>query len=168
MQTLESLIKQIDGWNLKSAQDILDILNIKNIEYVDTTPWTWAGVAAIVGNSGAESLRLALENHGMGWAVHQLGGSGLDLSLPDVQNALYYLENIGVTGMKNVALSVRRMISILEKANIKTDIQEVTAIHNNIKLEKRKQDIVIRNTIKWNDFYQAVQSWDGVSPEPEL
>lgn len=168
MKTLESLIKEIDGWYLKSPQDILDILNVKNIEYIDNTPWTWAGVAAVVGNVGAESLRIALENNGMGWAVHQLGGSGLDLSLPDVQNALYYLESLGVSGMENVALSVKRMISVLEKNQINTDIEEISKTYLLIKLEKLRRDVLNRNAIKWNQFCQAVQSWDGTGPEPEL
>lgn len=168
MKTLKSLIRQIDGWNLKSPQDILNILNIKNIEYIDKTPWTWAGIADVVGNNGAESLKTALEKNGMGWAVYQLGGIGLDLSVTDVQNALYYLENIGVKDMEKIATSVKRMISILEQNEIhptETDIEEAKAC---LLLEEQKQQLITENANRWNRFCNAVNSWDGTEPQPEF
>lgn len=151
-------------YRIKTPEQILTELNDKNILYEDHSPWTWAGVASVVGNVGAESLRLALENNGMGWAVHQLGGSGLDLSLPDVQYALYALEALGVEGMREVALSVKRMQSILEKNNIDTNIQEVTEIVNTLRIEySRKQEIDIALDRLIN-FKVNINNWDG-NPE---
>lgn len=161
-----SLVKLISSlqYRTNTPEQIFSELNAKNILYEDHTPWTWAGVANVVGNTGAESLRLALENNGMGWAVHQLGGSGLDLSLPDVQYALYALETLGVEGMQEVALSVKRMQSMLEKNNINTNIEEVTEIVNTLRLEyNRKQEIDIALDRLIN-FKVNINNWDG-NPE---
>lgn len=168
MKTLNTLIEQINGWNLKSSQEILNILNVKNIEYIDKTPWTWAGIADIVGNNGAESLKTALEKNGMGWSVYQLGGVGLDLSVAEVQNALYYLESIGVVGMKKIALSVKRTISILEQNGLNPTEAEIEEAKLSLLLEDRKRQLMTASAERWNQFCNAVDAWDGVSTQPEL
>jgi hypothetical protein len=160
MTLLKKIINSLQ-YRTKTPEQIFSQLNDKNILYEDHIPWTWAGIAAVVGNTGAESLRIALENHGMGWAVHQLGGSGLDLSLNDVQYALYALEASGVEGMQQVALSVKRMQSILEKNNISTDIEEVTLTINELKLEYEKKKEIDLAMDRVNDYKISINLWDG-------
>ena len=163
MISLKKIIASLQ-YRTKTPEQILLQLNDKNILYEDHSPWTWAGIASVVGNAGAESLRLALESHGMGWAVHQLGGSGLDLSLNDVQYALYALEASGVEGMQNVALSVKRMQSILEKNNISTDIQEVTTIVGQLRLEYERKKELDLTMDRVNNHRININLWDG-NPE---
>lgn len=86
--SLENLIKSIDSFEQKTAGEIADILNAETVEIRDDQLYTWAGVALLAGPAGAEAFRIALEANGMGWAVHQLGGSGLQLSNPLSQQAL--------------------------------------------------------------------------------
>jgi hypothetical protein len=162
---LTDIIKGLDYNNLNDSE-IWNILNLKNVLHLDEDPWTWAGIAEVVGNQGAEELRIALTNGGMGWAVHQLGGKGINLSKEDVQNALYYLHSIGVPGMAALAMTVKRNISILEKFNISTTNQEVKQIIKNIKLQDLK-DLKIEVVLDKVQLYrEELTLWDG-NPETE-
>ena len=86
-----------------SDQQALDKLLEESVQVRDDQLYTWAGVALIVGPQNAEALRLALESNGMGWAVHQLGGSGLQLSNELVQQALLGFAQTGVPGCAELA-----------------------------------------------------------------
>lgn len=104
-------IKSIPGWQSKTATEILSLLNTPTVQLVDPQLYTWAGVATIAGPQGAEALRLALESNGMGWAVHQLGGSGLQLSHPLIQQALLGFAANGVPGCQALAQTGVRTVS---------------------------------------------------------
>jgi hypothetical protein len=165
---LTDIIKELDYNNL-SDSEVWNILNIKNILFADEEPWTWAGIAEVVGNQGAEELRIALTNGGMGWAVHQLGGKGINLSKDDVQNALYYLHSIGVPGMAALAMTVKRNISALEKFNIQTTEEDVRLVIKKIKVQDLKH-IKEENALDRLQVYrEAITLWDGnPDTEPKL
>jgi hypothetical protein len=164
MSSLISLIEEIDDWQNKTDQQLYDALHDEAIQYQDHTLWTWAGVAEIGGNECAEGLRLALESNGKGWAVHQLGGSGLDLSLNPIQAALYALwaNGAGVPNLNLVALAVKRMISVLENAGI-------TATLSQVSLAKSKRLKYLAAATRWNSYVSNLAAWDGSSnTEPTL
>lgn len=98
--TLEQLIQ---SGNYPSAAAAYQALITPSVEVRDDQLYTWAGVAQIVGPEAAEALRLALEANGLGWAVHQLGGSGLQLSNDLVQQALLGFAQAGIPGMAELA-----------------------------------------------------------------
>jgi hypothetical protein len=98
--TLQQLVQ---SGNYASAQEAFDAITTQTVDVRDDQLYTWAGVALIGGPVAAESLRIALEQNGMGWAVHQLGGSGLQLSNPLVQGALLQLAQAGVPGCAELA-----------------------------------------------------------------
>ncbi|MFN7318870.1 MAG: hypothetical protein ACK5S6_05110 [bacterium] len=165
---LSDLITQIPDWKTKSSQQIFDVLTTPSIEFVDSTQWTWAGIAAVAGNAGAEGLRLALEQGGMGWAVHQLGGSGLVLSLEPIQDALRMLAANGVPGMGQIADATKRLISIAEQNGLNVSLYDVDAALMALQLQARRSELITNGATRWNAFCAAVDSWDGVAAEPEL
>ena len=147
MSTLISLIESIDDWQSKTDQQLHDALHAETIQYQDHELWTWAGVAETGGNTCAEGLRIALEANNMGWAVHQLGGSGLDLSLAPIQAALSALwaNGAGVPDLDLVALAVKRMISPLEDAGI-------TATLSQVSLARSKRLKYLAAASRWNSY----------------
>jgi hypothetical protein len=165
---LNELIQQIDDWQNKTSQQILDVLTTPSIEFVDSSQWTWAGVAAVAGNAGAEGLRVALEQGGMGWAVHQLGGSGLVLSLDPIQDVLRLLDANGVPGMATVADATKRLISIAEQNELSVSLGDVDAALVALQLQARRSELITNGASRWNAFCAAVDSWDGDPAEPEL
>ncbi len=104
--SLSSLVAQ---GQYDSAQDAYDAITTASIEVLDEQLYTWAGVALLVGAQGAEALRLALDGNGMGWVVHQLGGSGIQLSNSLVQQALLGFAQAGVPGCSTLAAKGRTM-----------------------------------------------------------
>jgi hypothetical protein len=164
MSSLISLIEEIDDWQNKTDQQLYDALHDEAIQYQDHALWTWAGVASVGGNTCAEGLRIALEANNMGWAVHQLGGSGLDLSLDLIQASLYALwaEGAGVPSLNLVALAVKRMISPLEAAGL-------TATLSQVSLAKSKRLKYLAAATRWNSYVSNLAAWDGSSnTEPTL
>ena len=83
--SLQQLIRE---GNYATAQEAFEAITAASEIVTDDQLYTWAGVALLVGPVGAESLRVALEQNGMGWVVHQLGGTGIQLSNKLVQQAL--------------------------------------------------------------------------------
>ena len=164
MSTLISLIESIDDWQSKTDQQLHDALHAETIQYQDHELWTWAGVAETGGNACAEGLRIALEANNMGWAVHQLGGSGLDLSLDPIQAALSALwaYGAGVPDLDLVALAVRRMISPLEDAGI-------TATLSQVSLARSKRLKYLAAASRWNSYVSNLSAWNGdPNTEPTL
>jgi hypothetical protein len=165
---IKEIIKSLEYKSL-SAEQVYEKLNEKTIVFIDEEFWTWAGIADIIGNVGAEHLRVALSEGGMGWAVHQLGGKGLVLSREDIQAALYYLNSLNVPGMENLALHVKKNISILEKNNISTTIEEVQDIINEINLEDLKKSKIDEALDRLYNYKINITSWSGdLENEPKL
>lgn len=176
MKTLESLIKQIDGWNLKSAQDVLNILQIKNIQYEDKTDWTWKGIAGVVnkdtgerlGRDGCKRLQDALLAAGEQLWVSQIS-AGMPLNDPEIQGVLRYLDQTGaVPGARFIADAVLRQISVLEQNNIVTTLEEVTQVLTLMKLDLYKQSKIDAKQDQLQAYREAMTIWNGTDPEPEF
>lgn len=113
-----SLQSLVQAGNYESAQAAYNAITTPSIERRDDQLYTWAGVAIIAGAVGAESLRVALEQNGMGWAVHQLGGSGLQLSNPLVQQALLAFAQANVPGSAELAATGISQVTPWQSAGI--------------------------------------------------
>lgn len=83
-------------WESGDNSAVVAALNSESIEVRDDSLYTWAGIALLAGPQAAEALRLALEANGMGWAVHQFGGTGLQLTNPLVRSAIQQFITAGV------------------------------------------------------------------------
>jgi hypothetical protein len=128
----------IQSGNFASAQEAFDAITTQTVEVRDDQLYTWAGVALVGGPVAAESLRIALEQNGMGWAVHQLGGAGLQLSNPLVQGALLQLSQAGVPGCTELAAKGLTLIPLWQSAGLSVepmlrDVEEAWAV---IQLER--------------------------------
>lgn len=95
---LKALVKTVSDWQNKTAVEIAAVLNTQSVEVRDDQMYTWAGVAVAIGSDNADALRVFMETHNLGWAVHQLGGSGIQLSYPATQAMLSGLIGAGVVG----------------------------------------------------------------------
>jgi hypothetical protein len=163
------LIQSIPDWQNKTAAEIVSELNAETVQYVDPQLYTWAGVALIAGPVGAEALRIALEQNGMGWAVHQLGGSGLQLSNDLVQQALLGFAQAGVPGCADLASTGKRLISKATQSGLppvtEPDVSETLAA---LQLRDDKDALLADGAARWNAFADAVEAWDGNGEEPVL
>lgn len=157
-----NLIKNIPNWQTRTAEEIVSLLNDPVILVVDPALYTWAGVATIAGPVGAESLRVALEANNMGWVVHQLGGSGIQLSHPDVQLALAGFAAAGVPGADLLKATGVRHVSEMQRAGL--DPADVASVQ----LAVRKQTLEDAATDRLQAFREALSSWDGIGEEPVL
>ena len=123
--TLSNLIQSVPSWQSKTPEQLLAALSDPSVLIEDNRLYTWAGVAAIAGNAGASALCEKLIEFGKLWAVHQLGGAGLDLSNQEIQQQLYFLDSVGVPGMVALAQAARKQISPLEQAGIDATVEQV-------------------------------------------
>lgn len=166
--SLKSLIVELGAD--KTASELVAMLNAQSVEVRDDQLYTWAGVALIAGPQGAEAFRLALESNGMGWAVHQLGGSGLQLSNPLTQAALAAFAQASVPGAAELkAAGIHYISPFINGGGVgivsESDVQaELAAIH----LEATKRQLLAEANDQWNAFVAAVEAWDGVGDPPVM
>jgi hypothetical protein len=158
-------IRQIPNHQNLTDEQIAAALNAASVQRVDQQLYTWAGVALIVGPHNAEALRVALEANSMGWVVHQLGGSGIQLSNPMVQAALLGFSQTGVPGCSQLAAQGVSLISVLAQAGLPA----ATAADVNLALfEDSKASLIQAAADRYNLFVSAVNAWDGSGEEPVL
>jgi hypothetical protein len=126
-----SLQSLIQNGNYDSAQAAFDAITTPSIERRDDQLYTWAGVALIAGPVGAETLRIALQENGMGWVVHQLGGRGIQLSNELVQQALLGFAEAGLPGCAELAATGISSITPWQSAGIaEPTLEQVTEAFN--------------------------------------
>jgi len=155
------LIQSIDGWQTKTASEIADLLNTKSVPKTDNQLYTWAGVALIAGPEGAETLRVVMEQNGMGWVVHQLGGSGIQLSNPQVQQALQAFAQMGVPGAMALAETGFKLVSPMQNAALEpaTADQVETALQV---FETSNWWTAVQSVVKEKLFAGEVTTIDGI------
>jgi hypothetical protein len=160
--TLASLIQTIPDWQNKTPQELHAELSAPSVLVEDHELYTWAGVALVCGDDGASALCSKLIEFGKLWAVHQLGGRGLDMASDEVQQQLYYLDSIGVPNMAKLAQAVKRSISLLEQSGIEATVEEVA-------IAQRKRQLEDAATDRLQAYREALSAWDGsVETEPVL
>ena len=133
---LQNLIQSVPSWQTKTPEQLLVALSDRSIVVEDNRLYTWAGVAAIAGDAGASALCAKLIEFGKLWAVHQLGGAGLDLSNEEIQQQLYFLDSVGVPGMIALAQTARKHVSPLEQAGLEATVEQVAEAVDVLMLER--------------------------------
>lgn len=161
--SLQSLIRE---GNYANAQAAFDAITTPSVSVTDDQLYTWAGVALLVGPVGAESLRVALEANGMGWVVHQLGGSGIQLSNELVQQALLGFSQAGVPGCSVLAAQGVSQKAPWQVAGIATEptLEQVTEVFNAELRYKAYQSIVERAMAATE---AAAEAYRSPTPTPE-
>lgn len=122
--SLSNLIQSVPGWQTKGPQQLHSELSTASILVEDHEPYTWAGVASVIGAEASEALRMALDSAGLGWVNLQLGGLGVDLAHPDSQSVLLGL-SAAVPGLDVLANHVKKQVSPLEQAGIEATLDDV-------------------------------------------
>lgn len=143
-------------------------LNAPSIVISDDELYTWAGIALVAGPEAAEMLRVALEQNNMGWAVHQFGGSGLQLTNPLVRGALEQFILAGVP-LQSLLDATQYNISPAQKL-IGREVTEEEVF--NYRLARRKTQLNADAKTYFNDkirlYHKAIALWDGLTDEPQF
>lgn len=166
---LKELIKS-KGWESQTAAEVVALANAKTVQRVDAQQYTWAGVAVLVGAVNAEILRITLETNNLGWVVHQLGGSGLQLSDPTTQALLQtFVQNPQLTFCTTLAEQGIKMISPWEEAGGVQDVttQDVQLELDSIAFETNVSTMLQRMSTKFNQAVPQIQNgmlanWEAV------
>lgn len=159
--SLIHLIESVPDWQNKTPEQIYATLSDASISVADHSLYTWAGVAVIAGDAGASALCSKLIEFGKLWAVHQLGGAGLDLANEEIQQQLYLLDSLGVPGMAALAQHVRRYVSPLQQAGIEATVDDV-------RIAQRKRVLENAAVDRLQAYREALSAWDGSGEEPVL
>lgn len=159
--SLIALIQSIPDWQNKTPEQLHAVLSDSSILVTDNRLYTWAGVALIAGDAGASAMCSRLIEFGKLWAVHQLGGAGLDLANEEIQQQLYLLDSLGVPGMAKLAGHVRKYISVIQQAGIEATVDDVA-------LAQRKAILEDAATDRLQAYREALARWDGSGEEPVL
>jgi hypothetical protein len=167
---LSSLIESIPDWDVKTAQQLADILNTPSIPKVDTDSWTWRGVFKLIGNEHLNEIKAKLIELGYDWAVDCLSGVGLVLSDPSVQDLLSALIVMGVPGALELKNQGIRTVSICEDKGLSPATPEsISQEVVKLKLKAKKQLILQQAATTYNNFVDYVSMhYDGSGDDPRL
>jgi hypothetical protein len=160
---VSDLIEQIDDWQTKTIDEVWAELNSPEHQYLDNENYTWGGVADVLGNDSTEALRAALENNGSKWAVYALGGQpGLQLTRPEIQEALYLFEAAGlVPNSSKLAKHVKRVVSLLELHKLNPSKDLVATVLSGMQLGVKQATKKIKKANQYNLDIIAIDNWDG-------
>jgi len=186
--SLDKIIRQIPGWQTKSAESVLADLQAETICFENGDSFTWKGLASVYvpdtgrrfGAEGNRALQNVLEQQGDKWLISQLA-TGVPIIDDEVQQTFYLLDQAGfVPGARYLAREVKRTISLLEQARIQERIEKFhieIEVPNLIEIETcmfamKLADLrVLREEQMWDrvQVYRiALTAYDGIGPEPEL
>jgi hypothetical protein len=175
--TLESTIRSISNWQIKSPQEILGLLQDETIPFVDPQKWTWGGLAEVFipetgkrfGRDGNKLLQDILLAQGDQWLISQLS-NGISLIDDEIQATLFLLDSSGlVPGARHIARAVKRNISLLEQT--KLPVPSLLEIETVLKSMKLADLAALREEQAWDRLQAFKEAWtkyNGVGPEPKL
>ena len=165
---VSDLIEQIDDWQNRTIDQVWEELNDLAWQYLDNDNYTWGGVADVLGNDSTEALRNALENNGSKWAVYALGGQpGLQLTRPEIQEALYAFEMAGlVPNASKLAKHVKRVVSLLELHKLSPSKDLVATVLSGMQLGAIKREKKVIASSRYNAYCAAMEACDG-NPDTE-
>jgi hypothetical protein len=164
--TLSQLIGQYAAVEFENGDDegVVAKLNELSIVSYDNDMYTWAGIALTAGPEAAESLRVALEQNGMGWVVHQFGGTGLQLTNPLVRQAIEGFIQAGLPLQPLIDVTESRTSpaqSSLGRAATLADIAQY-------RLDLFKRGLEDAAMDRLQAYREALSAWDGSGEGPVL
>ena len=172
--TLRKLIAEVQDWQTKQASQLFSELCERVLDYEDKSDWTWTGIAGVVnqdtgerfGRHGCKLLQDALLAAGEGLWVSQIS-AGMPLNDAEIRAVLRHLDNVGVVpGARFIADAVLRQISVLEKHNITTTVEEVARVQASMKLALYVEAQIDKKQDQLNTYKEAMNLWDG-NPDTE-
>jgi hypothetical protein len=143
-------------------------LNEATIPVSDDALYTWAGIALVAGPQAAEMLRVALEQNNMAWAVHQFGGSGLQLTNPLVRGAMeqFILAGVPLQPLLDATIyNISPAQKLMGRDITEEEIFQVRLENLKINLTAQSRDFFEN---KRRAYAQLLYDWDGLTPQPEF
>jgi hypothetical protein len=163
---LQAIIQEYAADDFAAGKDeaVVSALNASTIDISDHDQYTWAGIALLAGPVAAEQLRLALEQNGMGWVVHQFGGTGLQITNPLVMQAIQGFIAAGIPLQDMVDQVVRFTSPAQQGLGRDVTLDDVAAYRLSI-LKSAKEDAAVD---RLQAYREALSAWDGTGEEPVL
>lgn len=163
---LEALITQYALAEYQSGDDAATAakLNEQSIVVSDDQQYTWAGIAVLAGPLAAEQLRVALEQNGMGWAVHQFGGTGLQLTNPLIKGAIESFIAAGIP-LQPVLDAVLSTTSPAVRGLGQEVTEQEIADYRLAQTKKQLEDAAVD---RLQTYREALSAWDGNGESPVL
>ncbi len=167
------VIESIDGWeDLTEAQILFNAKDPIHL-LVDRQMWTLLGIAQIVGDANVEPLISFLQSIGLGWIVHQAGGSGLPIGDAEFNAKLLAIQH---PSCQAIAAVGRRMVSLCGLNKLPEADAQIVAAWKSMKVEKRKSELRKASSDQHNASANrhnaniaAIDEWDGnPATEPSL
>lgn len=130
--TLVELVKQ---GNYTSIEQAYEAITAKNVPVADPTKWTWGHINDAVGPVVADQILNFMENNSMRSMALQLGGEGVVLSDPRVQEVLLQMSAI-IPGTKVLAEKTLHYTSIYQQNGLpEPTIYDVSDAWNSTELK---------------------------------
>lgn len=161
---IKTLIQQISNWKELSSSELLSRLQEKTIQYLDKKQYRLDDIAKLIGEANMNTFLDVVRAAGYDWMITQ-AASGF-YPYEDPINSR--LRALGHPLSIQIADHTNRMISILEQNGLDSTEAEIEEAKQSLLLEDRKQQLMTTNAERWNQFCNAVDTWDGVSAQPEL
>lgn len=92
------------GWLSLPAAEVHRRMNETVVGALDDRPFTFSGIADLIGPEATTDLASTLTASGLGWCNEQLGGNGLKLSDFRVQEVLWSFEAAGKTWARTLRM----------------------------------------------------------------
>lgn len=164
MTQLNQLISQIPSWQQLTPGQILDKLEEKTLRYVDTKTYRLVDIAKLIGDANMAAFLSVVKSAGYDWMITE-AASGF---IPGDDPINTRLRLLGHPLSLQIANHTNRMISVLEQSGLVPTESEIGEAKAFLLLEEQKQQLMTGSAIRWNQFCNAVDSWDGTEPRPEL
>ena len=154
-----SLEQLIQTGNYASAQQAFTAITTASVEVRDDQLWTWAGIAQLAGDETADALEQFLVSVGRTWVISQLGGRGLPLSDPKIQEMLLGLAptipGCAILAAQGLSLKAPWQVAGLPGA---PTLQEVQAAWQAVQLANAARE-------RLRIIQETRQQWDQVSQQ---
>ena len=160
------VIEAIDNWESLTEAEILTAAKDPSHLLVDRQMWTLLGIAQIIGDANVEPLISFLQSIGLGWVVHQAGGSGLPIGDAEFNAKLLAIPH---PSCQAIAAVGRRMVSLCGLNKLPEVDAQIVAAWQGMRLEKTKAEKRKAGSSRWNAYAKAIDDWDGdPATEPSL
>jgi hypothetical protein len=157
------VIEAIDNWESLTEAEILAAAKDPSHLLVDRQMWTLLGIAQIIGDANVEPLISFLQSIGLGWVVHQAGGSGLPIGDAEFNAKLLAISH---PSCQAIAAVGRRMVSLCGLNKLPEVDAQIVAAWQAMKKERRQNELRKMSSSKHNANIAAIDAWDG-NPDTE-
>ena len=157
------VIESIDNWQTLSEPEVVSAAKDPVHLLVDSQRWSLLGIAQIIGDENVGPLLAFLESIGLGWIVHQAGGSGLPIG-----DAAFNAKLLAIPhpSCQTIAQAGRRMGSLCAKYGLpETDVNIVSELRA-MKVEKAKKAMLKEASTVYNSYCHDADQYDG-TPETD-